>query len=227
MNDEAANAARSEITEIVRKNLKGPLALLTAYQEFQHLVTTEKGTFIRAWADAGHTLEETEAEIERLGRLSEAVVDKSELFVQFRMITVDASGLQESLRTYASTLRKGLLEDLAAKWHATNRENVDKFEEIVQHMNQTPDTTEGMDELEKFVGAIEGQLDEFVAKIEYAKKVSPRNPLLMHSIFPETPSALPLRSTGVCCSSQGPARGLRGQQLSVLGPLLLACAAQL
>lgn len=38
-------------------------------------------------------------------------------------------------------------------------------------LNTEPGTTEGMDELEKYTAVVEGQLEEFGAKIEFAKQV--------------------------------------------------------
>ena len=45
------------------------------------------------------------------------------------------------------------------------------FEAIVARLNTEPGTTEGMDELEKYTAVVEGQLEEFGAKIEFAKQV--------------------------------------------------------
>ena len=45
-----------------------------------------------------------------------------------------------------------------------------RIEEIVQRLNEEPDTTEGMDELEKFVVEVEGQLEAFEDKISYAQR---------------------------------------------------------
>ena len=46
-----------------------------------------------------------------------------------------------------------------------------RFEDIVERLNEEPDNTEGMDELEKFVALVESQLEEFDEKIAYAKSV--------------------------------------------------------
>ena len=45
------------------------------------------------------------------------------------------------------------------------------FEAIVARLNTEPGTTEGMDELEKYTAVVEGQLEEFGARIEFAKQV--------------------------------------------------------
>lgn len=46
-----------------------------------------------------------------------------------------------------------------------------RFEEIVAHLHETPETTEAMDELEKYVMAIEERLDEYNAHIVESKRV--------------------------------------------------------
>lgn len=41
---------------------------------------------------------------------------------------------------------------------------------MVERMNQAPDNTEAMDALEKYVLAVEAQLDDFAANITYSRK---------------------------------------------------------
>ena len=55
-----------------------------------------------------------------------SITDKSEPNVLFRLISVDTSGMQQSLTHAALALRSGLIESLALKWHQTNVESVEK-----------------------------------------------------------------------------------------------------
>lgn len=63
--------------------------------------------------------------------------DKSESLVRFRMITVDTTGVKESLAAAALALREALLGWVATTWHNANLDCVDKFEEMVARMNET------------------------------------------------------------------------------------------
>ncbi|GFH19055.1 uncharacterized protein HaLaN_15943, partial [Haematococcus lacustris] len=126
---------------------------------------------VQAWADAGHELHETQEEIQRLAKMAVAVEDKSESQVCFRLLVVDTSSAKAALADKALQLRSALLQWLDATWTADNQAVVNNFEEIVAHMQQTPENTEAMDALEKYLGVIEGQLDDFAAKISYSRKV--------------------------------------------------------
>ena len=55
-----------------------------------------------------------------------SIADKSEPTVSFRLLSVDASGLQAKLCASAAVLREGLLDSLALRWHIANHESVEK-----------------------------------------------------------------------------------------------------
>ena len=55
-----------------------------------------------------------------------SITDKSEPTVSFRLLSVDASGLQAKLCASAAVLREGLLDSLALRWHIANHESVEK-----------------------------------------------------------------------------------------------------
>lgn len=70
LNEPVAEAGRSAILTVVEKNVKGPAALLASFQrDFNQLVQTDTQKYVEEWAAAGHTLEETEAEIQRMAKV--------------------------------------------------------------------------------------------------------------------------------------------------------------
>lgn len=167
----AAVASRATISGILKKNLRGPAALLESYQEFADLVSIRVEDYVENWASGQHSLEESEAEIERLAELAVSIENKSESTVTFRMVSVDASSAREALIDAALKRRAALLDYVALSWHQTNHNDADMFDSIIERLNVEPETTEGMDELEKFVLEVEGQMELIDEKISHAKQV--------------------------------------------------------
>jgi hypothetical protein len=82
----------------------------------------------------GRKLQETDAEIARLATLAQAVMDKCEGTVSFRMISVDTTGARAWLSERALELRSALMQWVADTWHTDNANTVDELEKIVAHM---------------------------------------------------------------------------------------------
>jgi hypothetical protein len=74
---------------------------------------------------------------------------KSELIVPFRLLAVETSSAKAALSEKALALRAALLAWVDDTWTADNAAIARNFEDIVAHMQQTPEHTEAMDELEK------------------------------------------------------------------------------
>ena len=117
LQEEQAASARVAIGAIVAKNLAGPSVLLDAFSEFKVLVDTQIPDYVAAWAEGGHSLEETEAEVTRLRQLSVAVEEKSEQLVLFCLIAVDTSSAKASMLDKAEKLRGALLTWQMNVWH--------------------------------------------------------------------------------------------------------------
>lgn len=73
MDDVAVADARAAISAVLHKNLQGPGDLLASFQEYAGLVERDTHQFIVEWEEGRHSLEESEAEIERLARVAESV----------------------------------------------------------------------------------------------------------------------------------------------------------
>ena len=68
LDDPAAEELRGSIAAVVDSNLAGPAALLAAFTEVQQELDAAGGAggHLAAWLSVEHSLQETEAEIERL-----------------------------------------------------------------------------------------------------------------------------------------------------------------
>ncbi|KAG1667278.1 hypothetical protein FOA52_012567 [Chlamydomonas sp. UWO 241] len=163
--------ARAEVTALLTKSLRGPAELLASFQEFAHLVEVSPDAYVAEWAAGEPSLEQSEAELARLSGVASAVSDKSEAHVTFRMLRVDCSRAQAELADSAIARRSALLEWLAKNWASANLTQLDHFDELVHRLNEEPDTTEGMDELEKFVVGLEMEMETLEGKIGYSRTV--------------------------------------------------------
>ncbi|KAG2430891.1 hypothetical protein HXX76_009864 [Chlamydomonas incerta] len=170
--DPAAVAGRDLVRDIVQKNLVAPADLAASFQEFAWLVTASIDDYVAAWAEAGHSLAETDAEVGRLAALGEAVAAKAEGLVAFRLLAVDCSGAQSWLGDKAAALRRALLTWQADTWHAANVAAVEQFEAIVARLHQAPDSTEALDELDKFVERVDGRMPEFEGVVAESRAVA-------------------------------------------------------
>ncbi|GFR44543.1 hypothetical protein Agub_g5814 [Astrephomene gubernaculifera] len=170
--DPAAVAGRELVRSIVTKNLVAPGDLAASFSEFAWLVTADAADFVGEWEAAGHTLLETEAEVVRLAAVGAAVAAKCEGLVAFRLVSVDCSGAQRWLVDKAAALRGALLGWQADRWHAANVAAVEQFESIVARLHQAPDSTEALDELDKFVERVDGRTPEFEAIVADSRAVA-------------------------------------------------------
>lgn len=149
-----------------------PMRLMEGFGDFQELVGMDTNLYVADWAAGEHTLEETAAEIERLDDLFSAVNAKSESIVRFKLVAVDVSEAQAELRSRAATARTALQRWVESGLDEANVAVVARFEEIISKLREDPTTTEEMDELEKFVAAVEAELVTILDKIEQSKQVA-------------------------------------------------------
>ncbi|GLI63290.1 hypothetical protein VaNZ11_006196 [Volvox africanus] len=170
--DSAAVSGRNLVRDIVCKNLVAPADLAAAFDEFAWLVSVDVSQYVAEWEEGAHSLAETEAEVVRLAAVGAAVAAKCEGQVVFRLVTVDCTGAQTWLVDKAAALRGTLLGWQADRWHAANVAAVDQFESIVARLHQAPDSTEALDELDKFVERVDGRMPEFEALVAESRAVA-------------------------------------------------------
>ncbi|KAA6419936.1 MAG: dynein heavy chain axonemal [Trebouxia sp. A1-2] len=120
---------------------------------------------LKAWLTANHSLEDTQAEMARLQGLTDAVLNIAEPKVTFRLIQVDCSSAKASILQQAVTLRQGLQHQVAAAWTEGNRAVSVRYNTLCSRLQLTPETTEAMDEQEKFMASTAAELSSLAQQI--------------------------------------------------------------
>uniref|UniRef100_A0A383V949 AAA+ ATPase domain-containing protein n=1 Tax=Tetradesmus obliquus TaxID=3088 RepID=A0A383V949_TETOB len=168
LDDPLAEQLRGNICAILVANLAGPAALLSSFAEVQQELnaTGGPGGHLVGWLAGEHSLQETAAEIERLLQLAKSVDAKSDDAVWFRLVAVDVAQAKAALVAQALAARQALQNWVQEQWHSSNQAIVARFEEITAALNQEPTTTEEMDALERYLGAVEQELPSIQQQID-------------------------------------------------------------
>ncbi|KAK9829119.1 hypothetical protein WJX72_004004 [[Myrmecia] bisecta] len=166
LQDPVVESARARIREVLQKNLEAPRRLADAFAAaFGELVSIEEDAYVQSWKDARHSLAETEAEFARFERLAASVSEMAESTVTFRLIQVECGALKLLLEGKALQLRQLLQQQLAEEWHQQNQALAQRCQELCAALQQSPESTEQMDAMEKFVAATETEMQSLQEQI--------------------------------------------------------------
>ncbi|GBF91222.1 dynein heavy chain axonemal [Raphidocelis subcapitata] len=167
----AIAAPRAAAAGAVDRGLEPPAALAAAFGAFAELLGAGPEERAAAWEAGGHSLEETAAEIERLGALAARVEALSELTVAFRMVSVDAAPARAALAGRALAARGALLARLRERWRAGNEAAISRCEAIADRLAEEPPDAEAMAALAAFASSASDELPALAAAASEAAAV--------------------------------------------------------
>ncbi|DBA79602.1 TPA: hypothetical protein ACH3X1_008288 [Trebouxia sp. C0004] len=100
-----------------------------------------------------------------LDGLTDAVLNIAEPKVTFRLIQVDCSSAKASILQQAVSLRQGLQRQVAGAWTEGNRAVSVRYNALCTRLQLSPETTEAMDEQEKFMASTAAELSSLAQQI--------------------------------------------------------------
>ena len=147
--------------------LAGDEAKKIAEQEEKRLADEEEEKRKEDAKPKGHTLAETEAEIQKYIDAITAISNVSPSEVTFKMIKVECQMLKEQLITKAKEILNQLLEGLATQIRELNMELTKKFEAFLSRIKMKSEDVAQLAELKAFTKKIEGvEIPKLKSEIE-------------------------------------------------------------
>ena len=170
--DEApVKAAREYVKRVLTQGMGELEDLEKSYAEFSSLASMDIDEVIPKWVKGGHSLETSEAEIQKYLDLHNTIKDRSENSCQFTMIVVNVTGAKKTLMSKALQVRGLLMDHIAEEWNKSNIDVCEKYEEVRSQMKTDPNNAEELDELYKFFEKSREELEELEACIEESGQV--------------------------------------------------------